>query len=134
MPPMFYVPHENPTFDNAVSYLPADMIPKPPKRAGVAFQLPTQTAAQPPAAAAKRAAATSDNGSGDAPAATAADIDTPDQTPETPAASSETIDTPPPAKRTRKRIAIWLTYLLNDISFRSTRGDCYDSVHPTSCG
>ena len=130
MPPMFYVPHENPTFDNAVSYLPADMIPKPPKRAGVAFQLPTQTAAQPPAAAAKRAAATSDNGSGDAPAATAADIDTP----ETPAASSETIDTPPPAKRTRKRIAKWLTYLLNDISLRSTRGDCYDSVHPTSCG
>ena len=40
MPPLFYVPHENPAFDNAVSYLPADMIPKPPKRAGVAFQVP----------------------------------------------------------------------------------------------
>ena len=39
MPPLFYVPHENPNFDNAVSYLPADMIPKPPKRAGVAFQV-----------------------------------------------------------------------------------------------
>ena len=70
MPALFYVPHEDPAFDNAVSYLPADMVPKPPKRAGVAFQvskakmagcskstthfpsslqLPTQTAAQPPA-------------------------------------------------------------------------------------
>ena len=39
MPALFYVPHEDPAFDNAVSYLPADMVPKPPKRAGVAFQV-----------------------------------------------------------------------------------------------
>ena len=122
MPALFYVPHEDPAFDNAVSYLPADMVPKPPKRAGVAFQvsktispgcskfkthfpsslqLPTQTAAQPPAAAVKRKS----DGSGDGPN----NGDTPDaaaaESQGTPASSSSSSEVPssqpPPAKRTR---------------------------------
>lgn len=46
MPPMFFAPHEDPNFLNAVNYLPAQLIPKPPKKAGVSFHMPTQHAAQ----------------------------------------------------------------------------------------
>ena len=72
----------------------------------LSLQLPTQTAAQPPAAA-KRAA---DDGSGDGPDNNG---DTPDESQETPASSSETTTTasPPPAKRTRNRVAKWLNFI-----------------------
>ena len=99
MPPLFYVPHEDPAFDSfkqiSTSYLPAEMVPKPPKRAGGAFQMPTQHAAQPPAnaAAATKRAASSD-GSGDTPAAAAADS----------SPAEEAAPAPPAAKRTRAQL------------------------------
>ncbi len=43
MPPMFYAEPEDPDFVNAVTYLPEEMVPKNPKKAGLMGHLAVQS-------------------------------------------------------------------------------------------